>query len=115
MRALDRAPGIAVSELVMSGTLRIITHPKIFKEPTPLEAALEFIEDFRSRANVHILAPGENHWLIFIELCRKGDARGNLIPDAYHAALAIESGCEWISLDHGFSRFPQLKWQQPLQ
>lgn len=115
MNTLNQAHGIAVSELVLSGTLRIITHPKIFKEPTPLEAALEFIKDFRSRANVHILAPGENHWPIFIELCRKGDARGNLIPDAYHAALAMEYDCQWISLDRGFSRFPKLEWQHPLQ
>ncbi len=113
--ALDQPGGIAVSELVLSGTLRIITHPKIFKEPTPLEVALEFIADFRSRTNVHILAPRENHWPIFIELCRSGEAKGNLIPDAYHAALAIEYDCQWISLDRGFSRFPRLKWQHPVQ
>ena len=114
IKALNEPRGIAVSELVLSGALRIITHPKIFKEPTPLEEALEFIADFRSRTNVHILSPRENHWPIFMELCRSGEAKGNLIPDAYHAALAIEYGCQWISLDRGFSRFPRLQWRHPL-
>ncbi len=115
IQSLNQPAGIAVSELVLSGTLRIITHPKVFKEPTPLDKAIEFIEDFRSRPNTHILAPGENHWAIFIELCSKADARGNLVPDAYHAALALEYGCAWISLDRGFSRYPDLKFKHPLE
>ena len=112
--ALRHPSGIAVSELTLSGCLRIITHPKIFKKPTPLAQALEFIVDFRSREQVHLLAPGTGHWKTFIDLCRRSDARGNLIPDAFHAALAIELGCEWLTLDRGFARFPGLKWRHPL-
>ena len=115
VQSLSQPAGIAVSELVLSSTLRIITHPKVFKEPTPLDAAIEFIEDFRSRQNTHILAPGENHWSIFIELCRKTNAKGNLVPDAYHAALALEYGCVWISLDRGFRRYPGLELRHPLE
>ncbi len=106
--------GVAVSELALSGCLRIITHPKVFEKPTPLQAALDFVEDFRSRSEVKILGPGAKHWGIFIELCRRGDAKGNLIPDAYHAALAIEWGCEWLTSDRGFGRFPGLRWRHPL-
>ena len=47
--ALSNPAGVAVSELVLSGCLRVITHPKIFKKPTPLAQALDFLEDFRSR------------------------------------------------------------------
>ncbi len=111
---LQNPPGLGVSDLVLSGCLRIITHPKIFKEPTPLSQALEFLEDFRSRKEVHVLAPGPEHWKIFSDLCRKAGARGNFISDAYHAALALELGCEWVSLDRGFARFPRLKWRHPL-
>lgn len=111
---LREPSGVAVSELVLSGCLRIITHSRVFNQPTPLKSALEFVEDFRSRPQVHIMEPGENHWQIFVELCRRDDARGNLVPDAYHAALAIETGSEWASLDRGFSRFQGLKWQNPL-
>jgi predicted nucleic acid-binding protein len=48
-----------------------------------------------------------------VELCRRSSARGNLVPDAYLAALAIESGCEWVTLDQGFGRFPELRWRAP--
>jgi len=112
--ALGNTPGLAVSELVLSGCLRVITHPKIYRTPTPLSAALAFVEDFRAREEVQILQPGPDHWRIFIELCRKTGARGNLTADAYHAALAMEYSCEWISLDRGFARYPGLKWRRPL-
>lgn len=112
--ALREPAGVAVSELALSGCLRVITHPKIFKKPTPLALALEFLEDFRAREEVHVLGPGPGHWKIFIDLCRRGDARGNLVPDAFHAALALELGCEWLTLDRGFARFPGLKWRHPL-
>ena len=90
-----------------------MTHPKIFKQPTPLNVALEFMEDFRSRDEVQILALGRNHWIHFIGLYRKADARGNLSPDAYHAALALDTGCEWISMVRGFARYPGLRWIHP--
>ncbi len=104
---------VAVSELALSGCLRITTHPKIFMPPTPLDKAVDFVEDFRARDDVQVLSPDQDHWRIFIDLCRRTDARGNLVPDAYHAALAIEHGCEWITLDRGFSRYPDLKWRHP--
>ncbi|MGF1531590.1 MAG: type II toxin-antitoxin system VapC family toxin [Puniceicoccaceae bacterium] len=111
---LSSPPGLAVSELVLSGCLRVITHPKVFREPTPVSQAVEFIKDFRSRETVHVLAPGPRHWEIFIDLCRRLELRGNSILDAYHAALALETGCEWISLDRGFARFPGLPFRHPL-
>ena len=76
--------------------------------------AIGFLEDFRSRDEVHLLGPGPDHWNIFLDLCRRNDARGNLVPNAFHAALAIESGCEWLTLDRGFARFQGLKWRHPL-
>ena len=112
--ALIEPEGVAVSELVLSGCLRVITHPKVFKQPTPLLRALEFVESLRGLEGVKILAPGEKHWAIFTGLCRDGDARGNLVPDAYHAALAIETGCEWVTLDRGFARFQGLRVVHPL-
>jgi predicted nucleic acid-binding protein len=46
-------------------------------------------------------------------LCVGAETRGSRITDAWLAALAIESGCEWITLDRDFARFPGLKWQAP--
>lgn len=114
MSELKTYSGVGVSELVLSGFLRVVTHPKVFKEPTPLAEAIAFVEDFRSRRAVRVTQPGSEHWGIFTDLLQRYDASGNLIPDAYHAALAMEFGYEWISLDRGFSRYRELRWRHPL-
>jgi len=58
-------------------------------------------------------APGPRHWEIFTRLCRTAGAQGNLVPDAYLAALAIESGGEWITTDRGYGGVAGLRWQVP--
>jgi predicted nucleic acid-binding protein len=42
-------------------------------------------------------------------LCTQADARGNLVPDAWYAALAIEAACAWITLDRDYTRFSELE------
>jgi hypothetical protein len=105
----------AVSDHVLAGFLRVVTHPRVFHPPTPIEAALGFANAFRERANAVPLVPGARHWEIFGRLCRQAGARGNLVPDAWLAALAIESGCEFVTTDRDYSRFPGLRWMHPLQ
>ena len=104
-----------LSELVLSGFVRVVTHPKVFAKPSPLAAALEFTKQLRSRPNCVPVAPGRRHWDIFCGLCTQAGAKGNLVPDAYLAAMAIESGCEWITTDRDFSRFKGLRWRHPLR
>lgn len=103
-----------ISDLVLSGFLRVVTHPKIFRQPDRLEEALRFAAEVRSQPNCLVISPGPRHWEIFIRLCRAAGAKGNLVPDAYLAALAIESGSEWITTDRDYSRFPGLRWRHPL-
>ena len=103
----------AMSELVFSGFLRIVTHPKIFNPPSSLNDALFFVSQIRNQANCVIVSPQDRHWDIFTKLCEEANAKGNLIPDAYHAALAIETGSEWVTTDQDFSRFPGLRWSTP--
>lgn len=107
----DEAFGL--SDLVLSGFLRVVTHPRVFSPPSPLEAALEFVTQLRELPNAVTVAPGPRHWGIFLDLCRRASARGNLVPDAYLAALAIESGSEWITTDRDYGRFPGLRWRHP--
>lgn len=102
-----------VAELVLSGFLRVVTHPRIFNPPTPLSAALELCDFIRNQPNAVIIAPGARHWEIFTDLCSRGRVRGDLVADAFLAALAIESGCEWITTDRDYSRFPALRWRHP--
>ena len=103
-----------MSDIVLSGFLRVVTHPKVFPEPSPLDAALGFARQIRERQNCVICKPGARHWGIFTRLCRDSRAKGNLVPDAYLAALAIESGSEWITTDRDYARFPGLRWRHPL-
>jgi toxin-antitoxin system PIN domain toxin len=103
-----------LSELVLSGFVRIATHPRVFDPPAPVGEALAFADALRSQPNAVIVAPGTRHWEIFERLCVTGGAKGNLASDAYLAALAIESGCEWITGDRDFSRFSGLRWRHPL-
>ncbi len=104
-----------VVDAVLAGFVRVVTHPRIFKSPTPLDIALQFAEALRDRPNAVLIGPDERHWHIFTHLCRRVGAKGNLVPDAYVAALAIESGCEWITTDHDFARFEGLRWRHPLR
>lgn len=112
--ALDGGTAVGVSELVLSGTLRILTHRKIFAQPTPLGEAIKFVNALRNHPNVVLISPGNRHWELFVDLCKSAEARGNFVSDAYHAALAIESGCEWITTDRDYARFPGLRWRHPL-
>jgi toxin-antitoxin system PIN domain toxin len=102
------------SELVLSGFLRIVTHPKVFEIPSTLSSAICFAEQIRGLPNAVCLAPGAMHWKIFKECLEQINATGNDMPDAYHAALAMEWGCEWVTADKGFKRFKGLKVRHPL-
>ncbi len=112
---LNGDEAFAISELVLSGAVRVLTHRRVFKQPTSVKRALEYVDLLRSCDLAVSVGPGRRHWDIFKRLVRGSAARGNLVPDAYLAALAIESGCEWITTDRDFSRFPGLRWRHPLE
>ena len=105
----------ALSDLVLSGFLRVVTHPKVFVRPSPLADAIEFCRQLRERPQCVRVAPGARHWAIFRSLCEGAATKGNLVADAYLAAMAIESGCEWVTTDRDFSRFEGLRWRHPLR
>lgn len=105
----------ALSDLVLSGFVRVVTHPRVFNPPSDLETALAFVAQLRRRPNCVLVQPGPRHWNIFRRLSLQANVKGNLVPDAYLAALAIESGCEWVTTDRDFSRFPDLNWRHPLR
>lgn len=111
----DGPAAFGVSDHVLSSFLRIVTNPRIFERPSTTRKALGFATALRERPNAVRVAPGVRHWSIFRDLCGRTDVRGNVIPDAWLAALVLESGCEWITTDRGFDRFPDLRWRHPLE
>ncbi len=104
----------AVSDFVVNGFLRIVTNRRIYKEPSGLADALGFATQVRNQPHAVVIAPGMRFWDIFIRLSQQVDAKAKLVPDAYLAALAIEHGCEFVSADRDFARFPGLRWRHPL-
>jgi len=112
-RVINGAYPFGFSDLIASGFLRVVTHPKVFDPPTNFSGALSFVTEMRKRPNAVPVYPKSRHWDIFTMLCSTAEIRGNLIPDAYFAALAIESGCTWITTDRDYSRFPGLDWKHP--
>jgi len=103
-----------VSELVLSAFIQLVTNHRIFSVPTPVDAALEFCDVIRRSSAAVIVAPGGRHWEIFADLCTRTPARGNLVPDAYLAALAIENGATFATRDRGFARFRGVRLVDPI-
>ena len=102
-----------VSKLALSGLVRITTNRKSYPMPSDLDDAFGFCSDITGQPHCRMVEPGERHWQIFERLCRETDTSGARVTDAWFAALAIEHGCEWVTLDRDFARFSGLKWGVP--
>jgi toxin-antitoxin system PIN domain toxin len=102
-----------MSPQVLGAVVRIATHPRIFARPSLLKDALAFSTTLLEQAHCQLIQPGSRHWRIFCDLCSQAQASGNLVQDAWLAALAIESGCEWVTTDRDYSRFEGLRWRTP--
>ena len=105
----------ALSVLVLSGFLRIVTNPRAFDPPSTLDTAFAFVSALMERPTARIVGPGPDHMAIFERLCRVAGATGKLVADAQHAAVALEHGCTMVSTDSDFGRFPDLRWEHPLR
>jgi uncharacterized protein len=105
----------AVSDFAVAGMVRVVTDKRFYHEwASTIDEALAFADEIRNQPHAQVIDPGAKFWGIFSNLCRQVGAAGKLVPDAYLAALAIEHGCEVITADKDFRRFPGLRWRHPL-
>lgn len=104
----------AISDIVLSGFVRVVTNRRIFELPSTIGQALSFAERLTDQPHCVWVRPKQRHWNIFSRLCRESGAVGNLVPDAFLAAIAIENGCELVTTDSDFARFKGLRWRHPL-
>lgn len=102
-----------ISPTVLAAVVRVATDHRIHKEPSSLQDALGFCDDLLRQPHCQVVEPGERHWEIFRRLSLETDTRGRRVTDTWYAALAIEWGCEWITFDRDYARFPGLKWRLP--
>jgi toxin-antitoxin system PIN domain toxin len=104
-----------MSPQALCAVARIVTNPRIFIQPSPLEEVFAYADNLLGQPHCEVVTPGTRHWAIFKRLCIEGGVRGPLVADAWFAALAIERGCVWITFDRDdYARFPGLEWRAPV-
>lgn len=99
---------------VIKGFIRVGTNPRASRQPLTLNEAVERVQSWFGQPCVKIIQPTENHWTIFQQMLRAGNAAANLVSDAHLAALAVEHNCILNSTDSDFARFRGLKWKNPI-
>lgn len=108
----DRAH-FGISPLALAAVVRVTTNRRVYSNPSSFEDVFKFSSYLLNQPHCQIVEPGERHWEIFRRLCIETETRGPRVTDAWYAALAIEWGCEWITLDRDYARFPGLRWRTP--
>lgn len=105
---------LALTDLVSVGFVRIVTNPRIFADPAPTAAALDFVAAVHSGPRVRRLPETQVAWDTFTRIAAADRAvRGNLVPDAWLAALALAHGARIATADRGFARFTGVEWFDP--
>jgi uncharacterized protein len=112
-QTIDEQTPFAVVDLVAGAFLRLATNRRIFALPTPLGAAFAYLNALRAQPAHMAITSGARHLLLLEELCRAGEASGDLVPDAQLAAIALEHAAEVVSFDRDFARFEALTWHKP--
>lgn len=105
---------VGLPEQVLASMIRLVTNHRIYRDPSSPAAVLSFCDALLEAPAAMRVRPGQRHWGIFRGLVSKHGLRGNDIPDAYLAALALEQRATWVSTDHGFARYPGLLLLDPL-
>jgi uncharacterized protein len=111
---LSETRPVGLSWVVILGYLRLMTSRKVLEDPFSTREVAGHIRSWLERPHVEILQPGPRHLGLLEGLMRDSQAAGNLVTDLHLAALAIENGAELHSNDADFSRFPGLRWTNPL-
>ena len=95
--------------------VRVVTHPRLFTQPTRLQDALGNLSALLELPVFSLLLPGKGFWDLFCRLSQDADTRGNLAFDTQIAALCLEHHvAELWTADRDFARFPALRTQNPL-
>ena len=101
---------------VLLGFLRIVTSPRIYDLPAPIDQALAFASALRRGRRARVVEDLGSVWSAFERLvARDRQIKGNLVPDAYIAAVAISHKARVATRDRGYSRFSGLSWFDPAE
>jgi uncharacterized protein len=112
--SLSAARPVGLAWVVMLGYLRLMTGRILRIDPISPAVTIGHIRSWLARPQVLVLGPGPRHLDLIEQLMAAGNASGQLTTDVHLAALAIEHQAELCSHDSDFSRFPGLRWTDPL-
>jgi len=98
--ACYRGQRFSLLPMVAAGFLRLVTHPKVFLEPTPLAQAQDFLTAIEDTPGVAMMPLGEE-WPLFEHLCQQHSLAGNAIADAWIAAAVLANHEHLVSFDQG--------------
>ena len=105
---------VGVPWVVSTGFVRLITHPRVLVRPAEPAEAVDYVRDWFRFPQVVPLNPGADHLAHFRRNLVAARVGANLVTDAHIAAIAMEYQAEVHSNDTDFSRFPGLRWRNPL-
>jgi uncharacterized protein len=111
---LNQPEPVGLSWVVIGGFIRLMTHPRVLREPMAVERATRQVRTWLERPAVVVLAPGRRFPGLFLGYLDALGTGGNLTTDAHLAALAVEHQAELNTCDTDFSRFAGLRWRNPL-
>ena len=94
--------------------LRITTHRRLLSSRRSMEQAIAIVDSWLVLPQVEVLLPTDRHWPLMRQMLIEGSASGDLVTDAQLAAATVEVGGVLLTNDRDFSRFPGLRWNNPL-
>jgi toxin-antitoxin system PIN domain toxin len=112
-RSLAGRETVAFAWIVLLAFVRLGTHSAVFPRPLAVEDACGVVRDWLARPSAVVVEPTARHAVLLAELLADVGAAGNLVNDAHLAALSLEHGCEIVSYDADFARFPGVRWLTP--
>ena len=113
-KSLSEDEPLGFAWIVILGFLRIVTNGRIMPRPLLSDTAAEIIDEWLGQPSAVLVIPTDKHWSILKELILHLGTAANLTSDAHLAALAIEHGARLYSTDNDFSRFPNVRWTNPV-
>lgn len=111
---INGAERVGVPWMVSTGFVRLMTHPRVLRSPVSPVDAIAHVRDWFRYAHVSPINPGAEHLTHVQRNLEAAGVGANLVTDAHIAALAMEYQAEVHSNDSDFSRFPGLRWRNPL-
>jgi uncharacterized protein len=101
--AAGQGSPLTLQPMVIVSFLRLVTHSKIFVNPTPIAEALRFVEALLQAPGIELATLG-GEMSELAQLCLEKSLSANDIPDAWLAAAAIHQGEHVVSFDADFRR-----------